>query len=83
MKPFKVDIAVALIFFNRPEVFKPVFDAVAAARPSRLYLIQDGARAHRPDDKVKIMECRDITKNIDWDCEVHTDYSEINLGCGQ
>lgn len=83
LKPFKVDIAVALIFFNRPEVFKPVFDAVAAARPSRLYLIQDGARAHRPDDKVKIMECRDITKNIDWDCEVYTDYSEINLGCGQ
>lgn len=48
MKPFKNDIAVAMIFFNRPDCFEREFSAVAAQRPSRLYLIQDGPRANRP-----------------------------------
>lgn len=83
MKTFKTDIAVALIFFNRPDCFKEVFKAVAEARPSRLYLIQDGARANKPDDQSKIDACREIVSHIDWECEVIKDYSDINLGCGK
>lgn len=83
MKPFKTDIAVALIFFNRPDCFKEVFKAVSEARPSRLYLIQDGARLNRPDDPSKIKACREIVSHIDWECEVIKDYSDINLGCGK
>lgn len=83
MKPFKTDIAVALIFFNRPEPLKKVFAAVAEARPSRLYLIQDGARANRPSDRENIEACREVIKNIDWECDVIKDYSDINLGCGK
>lgn len=83
MKPFKTDIAVALIFFNRPEPLQKVFEKVAEARPSRLYLIQDGARANRPADAANIAACRKIVENIDWDCTVIRDYSEENLGCGR
>lgn len=83
MKPFKTDIAVALIFFNRPEPLKKVFAAVAEARPSRLYLIQDGARENRPSDRENIEACREVIKNIDWECDVIKDYSDINLGCGK
>lgn len=83
MKPFKTDIAVALIFFNRPEPLKEVFAAVAEARPSRLYLIQDGARENRPSDKENIEACREIVNKIDWECDVVKDYSDINLGCGK
>lgn len=42
-KPYITDIAVAIIFFNRPSALAETFAAVAEARPSRLYLIQDGA----------------------------------------
>ena len=80
---FKTDIAVALIFFNRPEPFKKVFEAVRKARPSKLYLIQDGPRSNRPSDLDNIEKCREIAKNIDWKCDVVKDYSDINLGCGR
>ena len=77
------DVPVALIFFNRPDTFKEVFECVRKNRPSKLFLIQDGARESKPEDAVKVEECRKIASNIDWDCEVVRDYSEINLGCGR
>ena len=83
MKPYKNDIAVAMIFFNRPDCFEKVFKAVAEQRPSRLYLIQDGPRATRPKDKDNIEKCRDIIKDIDWDCKVTKIFSDTNLGCGR
>lgn len=79
---YKTDIAVALIFFNRPNCLKDTFAAIAKSRPSRLYLIQDGPRQNKPDDIERIGQCRKIVENIDWDCEVHQLYSDTNLGCG-
>lgn len=83
MKPFKTDIAVAMIFFNRPDTLKTVFESVREAQPSKLYLIQDGARANRPKDVENVAKCREVVSNIDWECEVIHDYSDINLGCGK
>lgn len=81
MKPSLIDVPVALVFFNRPDCFEKVFQAVAKARPSKLFLIQDGARQDKKGEYEKVLECRKYI-NIDWECEVHTDYSEKNLGCG-
>ncbi len=83
MTPFKTDIAVALIFFNRPDCLRTVFRSVADARPSRLYLIQDGARLTHPNDQSQIEMCREIVSHVDWECQVIYDYSDINLGCGR
>lgn len=80
-KPYKIDIAVLLIFFARPDHFSKVFEVVKNARPSKLYLYQDGPRSGREDDKKNIAECRQIAENIDWECEVHTFYQEENVGC--
>lgn len=81
-KNFQTDVAVALIFFNRPNCLKKTFDAIAKAKPSKLYLIQDGPRKDREDDLNLILECRRIVDNIDWDCKVTRNYSSTNLGCG-
>ena len=83
MKKSLVDVPVALIFFARPDCFRQVFEEVKNARPSKLFLIQDGARENRPDDVEGIKKCREIASQIDWECEVHTNYSEENLGCGK
>ena len=77
----KIDIAVLILFFNRPKMLEKVFEQVRLARPSRLYLFQDGARAGRPDDIENVAKCREVVSNIDWECEVHTNYQEKNLGC--
>lgn len=71
---------VLLIFFNRPETLREVFEQIRKAEPSRLYLAQDGARDER--DMAAIKECRAIVDNIDWDCQVFRRYSVYNQGCG-
>lgn len=83
MDDYKIDVPVLILFFCRDEHLKKVFEAVKKARPSKLYLYQDGARPGRPDDKEGIYRCRDIVsdENIDWKCEVHRNYQEKNQGC--
>lgn len=75
------NVPVAMIFFARPEQFKVVFECVRKAQPSKLFLIQDGPRNEK--DIEKIEQCRRIAENIDWECEVYRNYSEVNLGCGK
>lgn len=81
MNKNKIDIAVLILFFNRPEHVARVFEQVRIARPSRLYLYQDGARENRPDDIENVQKCREAVSNIDWECEVHYNYQEKNNGC--
>ena len=80
-KPYKIDIPVLLIFFCRDDTFQQVFDAVKEARPSKLYLYQDGARENNKNDAKGIQKCREIASNIDWECEVHKMFQEKNYGC--
>lgn len=80
---YKIDVAVLILFFARHEQLEKVFEQVKLARPSRLYLYQDGAREGREDDVMGIQKCRDIVDDsqIDWDCEVHRLYQDKNYGC--
>ena len=79
--PAKTDVAVLLLFFTRSDTFQQVFDEVKKARPSRLFLYQDGPRSER--DMAGIMACRDIVSDdkIDWECDVRRNYLEHNQGC--
>lgn len=79
MKPFLVDVPVLILFFNRPEQLSKVFEQVRNARPSRLFLYQDGPRGER--DLPGIEACRRVVEQIDWECEVHRMYQEKNYGC--
>lgn len=83
MEKYLVDIPVALIFFNRDDTLKSVFEQVRKAKPSKLFLIQDGARENREDDIEGIAACRKVVENVDWECEIYKNYSEENLGCGR
>ena len=74
-----MDISVLILFFNRPEVLKPVFDEVRKAQPARLFLYQDGPRGER--DMPGIEACRKIMEQVDWPCEVHRMFQEKNYGC--
>lgn len=83
MKPALVEVAVAIVFFNRDDSLKDVFARVREARPSELFLIQDGARAGRESDPQDIENCRKIFDDIDWECSVYKNYAEENMGCGR
>lgn len=81
VKSWKNDVAVLFIFFTRIEQTAAVFEQIKIARPRKLFLYQDGPRAGREDDIVKVQKCREIVSDIDWDCEVHTLFQEKNYGC--
>ena len=46
MKSALVDVPVLILFFNRPQQLSQVFEQVKKARPSRLFLYQDGAQTN-------------------------------------
>ena len=78
----EVDVAVLLLFFTRERVTKFTFEQIKKARPSRLYLYQDGPREGRTDDIKNIEKCRETVESmIDWECEVHRLYQTKNYGC--
>ena len=78
--PSKLDVAVLLIFFTRTETLSRTFDAIKKARPSKLFLYQDGPR--NPEEAKKIEAAKQIVDDsqIDWECEVERNYHEENSG---
>lgn len=71
---------VALFVFNRPRLAERVFEAIRRARPPRLFLIADGPR--HAEDEAKCAASRALAGQVDWDCEVLTNFCATNLGCG-
>ena len=78
--PYKTDIAVLMLFFNRPETFQQAFDAVKASRPSKLLLYQAGPREGNEKHRKGMEACRRIAsdENIAWACQVHRHYCVRN-----
>jgi hypothetical protein len=72
---------VVFIIFNRPDTTARVFEAIRQAEPAKLLVVADGARKNRPNEVEKCAATRAVIDRVDWDCEVITNYSDINLGC--
>ncbi len=81
MKEFKLVTPVAFIIFNRPNTTERVFAEIAKAKPTRLLVVADGARIGIVGEAEKVTATRAIIDRVDWDCEVLTHYSDVNLGC--
>lgn len=78
----RADVPVAFIIFNRPDTTAMVFEEIRKAKPSKLYVIADGARPDREGEKEKTEECRRyVEEHIDWPCTLEKIYSDVNLGC--
>jgi hypothetical protein len=72
---------VAFIIFNRPDTTEKVFEAIRQAKPPKLLVVADGPRTDRPGEAEKCAATRAIINRVDWECEVFTNFSDINLGC--
>ena len=81
MSDWQLNTAVAFIIFNRPAVTERVFAEIAKAKPPKLLVIADGPRANRPGDAELCAATRAIIDRVDWNCDVRTNYSVVNLGC--
>ena len=75
--------SILFLVFNRFGTASRVFEVIRNARPSRLYIAADGPRPDRPGEKEVCQQVRDLAKQVDWPCELHTLFREKNLGCTQ
>lgn len=74
---------IVLIIFNRPAVTQQVFDEIRKVSPRKLLVIADGPRIGREDDVGKCIAARNIIEQVDWECEVLKNYTDVNFGCKQ
>jgi len=57
-----------------------VFDAVAHARPQKLFLVMDGPRDGSVSDRGSVAATRGIVTKVTWPCEVVEIFAAENLG---
>jgi hypothetical protein len=72
---------VVFIIFNRADTARRVFEEIRRARPPRLFVIADGPRPARDGERQQCLETRAVIEGVDWECELTTDFSDLNLGC--
>ena len=70
---------IVFIIYNRPASTSIVFNRIAQRRPSKYFIVADGPRDN--NDGIKCHQARNIATNVNWDCDVHYLFSDINLGC--
>ena len=71
-------LPVLLLVFNRPNETKQVFEEIKKYQPDKLFISCDGAREKDRNNQNKVKE---ILSNINWNCDVKYNYSDINKGC--
>lgn len=81
MSNFQLNTPIAFIIFNRPDTTARVFAEIAKAKPSKLLIIADGPRKNRDGEAEKCTQARSVIQQINWPCELSTNFSDINLGC--
>lgn len=70
---------VVFLIFCRPDLTARVFEQIRAVKPTKLLVVADGPR--NEEEAALCQQARAITEQIDWNCEVLRNYSDINLGC--
>ncbi len=83
MENKKVEAPVLLLMFNRYDETMMVFDKIREAKVKKLYLVCDGPREGNTKDLEEQAKLKQIPNKVDWDCEVHTQFREKNMGCGR
>ena len=74
---------VVFIIFRRPDTTAKVFEVIRKAKPSKLYVIADGARSGNTQEEKLVSNTRSVIDGIDWNCDVTKIYSDENLGLRQ
>jgi len=70
---------VLLMLFNRPDITRKLFNRIREIKPSKIFVAANGPRPNVPGDVGLCMAVRDIFKEVDWKCELYTDFPETNI----
>lgn len=74
----KIDIAILIIIFNRPDFSALLLKQLEILKPTKLYIVSDGARDEQ--EKIIVEESRMIFNTIGWKCDIKYNYATYNMG---
>ncbi len=72
---------VVFLIFNRPDLTQRVFEVISKAKPGQLFVVADGPRFSAEAEKCN--QARAVIDRVDWECDIHKNFSDKNLGCGR
>ena len=75
-------VNVAFLIFRRPDLTERVFQAIADAKPARLFVVADGPRSDHPEDASRVSAARAGIQKANWPYEVLCDCVNRNVSCG-
>ncbi len=76
--PAAFDTPILMIVFNRADTARRVFEAVREMRPRTLLVSADGPRSEAEAERCAA--ARAIVHEVDWECDVRTNFNAHNLG---
>jgi hypothetical protein len=71
---------VLLMLFRRADTTQKVFDALRKIKPTKLFVAANGPRPGNNKDVEMCGAVRRIFDNVDWECEVYTNFRDTNIG---
>ncbi len=80
VKEKQFNVPILMVLFNRIDTLQVLFNQVRQQKPRYLYLYADGPRLNVSGEKEKCEQARSIINQIDWDCEIITNFQKDNSG---
>lgn len=81
-KQLRIEAPVLLITFNRPDNTRKVFEKIKQAKIKKLYVFNDAPRSGNKEDEKARSRIKELLKEVNWECDLRTNFQEKNLGCG-
>ena len=83
MKSCQLDIPIVFLVFKRPDTTERVFKKIREAQPKQLFIIADGPNSDKTGEVELCEATRRIVEEVDWDCHVQKNFSDVNMGLRQ
>lgn len=74
-------VPVVCIVYNRARLVRKLIDRLRQVKPSLVLVVADGPKRGDMADAVACEQVSAEISRIDWDCTLHIDYAESNMGC--
>jgi len=75
---YNLSTPVVFLIYRRPDLTQQVFNEIAKAQPKQLFVVADGPKT--PEDMPRCQATRAIIDQVNWDCDVKTNYADQNMG---
>lgn len=78
---FELNTPIVWVIYKRADLTQRVFEAIRDAKPIKLFIAAD---APKHESEIELCDAtRSVIEQVDWDCELHVDIAEKNLGLQQ